>query len=153
MHDERAQADQQQDRQPKDARQKYEPPRLEPLGTMVELTEGMGPLTLDLSGLRAASSDRALKENFEAVDPHAVLDAVRALPVETWNYISDEPSTRHIGPMSQEFAAAFAVGADDRQISLVDANGVCLAAVQALAARVEALEAELAGMRAGSVGA
>jgi hypothetical protein len=131
----------------KDEREAYEPPKLEPLGTMLELTEGMGFFSLDLGGL-AHSSDRAAKENFAGVDPEAVLDAVRGLDVQTWNYKADDASIRHIGPMAQDFAAAFGVGNDDKSIMNVDAQGVCLAAIQALAARIEALEAENARLRA-----
>ena len=132
---------------PEDAREPYEPPKMEALGTMLELTEGMGPFTLDLSGLRS-SSDRALKENFASVDPDDVLEAVRRLPVQTWNYTAESASVRHIGPMSQDFAAAFGVGPDDRHITAVDANGVCLAAIKALAGQVEELEAKLAAASA-----
>jgi hypothetical protein len=39
----------------RESREEYEPPKLELLGTMVELTEGMGVSVLDLSGLRAVS--------------------------------------------------------------------------------------------------
>ena len=44
--------------------------------------------------------------------------------------------------------AAFGVGEDPRTISAVDADGVALAAIQALTARVEAQEVELAALRA-----
>jgi hypothetical protein len=136
------------DRKPEDDREPYEPPTMHALGTMLELTEANQFHALDLSGLSPASfSDRALKENFGPVDPSAVLEAVRQIPIETWNYTKDDASVRHIGPMAQDFAAAFGVGNDDRMIMAVDANGVCLAAIQALAARVEALEAELAAAR------
>jgi hypothetical protein len=128
-------------------RETYEPPKLEALGTMLELTEGMGAFTLDLGGL-SHSSDRAVKENFGGVDPEEVLDAIRALDVQTWNYKADDASVRHIGPMAQDFAAAFGVGEDDRKIMNVDAQGVCLAAIQALATRIEALETEIATLRA-----
>jgi hypothetical protein len=139
-------------RDAEEKREQYEPPKLEPLGTMFELTEQFSFFTLDLAGL-GPSSDRALKENFETVDPASVLDAVRRLPVERWNYKAEDPSIRHIGPMAQDFAALFEVGQDDRTISVVDANGVCLAAIKALAAelesrdaRIEALEAEVAAL-------
>ena len=39
---------------------------------------------------------------------------------------------RHIGPMAQDFYAAFGVGGDDTSISTVDADGVSLAAIQGL---------------------
>jgi hypothetical protein len=56
--------------------------------------------------------------------------------------------------MAQDFHAAFGLGASDREITLVDANGVLIAAVQALyrglqdkEAQVGALEQELAAQR------
>jgi hypothetical protein len=50
--------------------------------------------------------------------------------------------------MAQDFAAAFEVGADNRRIDLVDANGVALAAIQALARRLAAQETEIAALNA-----
>jgi hypothetical protein len=44
---------------------------------------------------------------------------------------------------SQDFREAFGLGESDRNISTVDALGVCMAAIQALAARVEVLEGKL----------
>src|SRR3954463_4212154 len=144
MQDDRA-----KEGRPEETREPYEPPRMEPLGTMLELTEANEFHALDLSGLSPASfpSDRNIKENFAAVDPAEVLDGVRRLPIETWNYRTDAPAVRHVGPMAQDFAAMFELGEDDRVIANVDAQGVCLAAIQALAARVEALETELATLR------
>jgi hypothetical protein len=90
-------------------------------------------------------SDRALKEEFAPVDCTAILDRVTQLPIETWRYVGQAP--RHIGPMAQDFAAAFHVGPDDRHIDLLDASGVALAAIQALARRVQVQDAELAALR------
>ena len=42
--------------------------------------------------------------------------------------------------MAQDFAAAFGLGPDERVITSVDAQGVSLAAAQALYARLVALE-------------
>jgi trimeric autotransporter adhesin len=47
-----------------------------------------------------------LKANFEAVDPGHVLERVVAMPISTWNF-KEDPGTRHIGPMAQDFKAAF----------------------------------------------
>ena len=55
-----------------------------------------------------------------------------SIPISTWYYRSQNPSIRHIGPMAQDFHAAFKVGQDDRYISTVDENGVALAAIQEL---------------------
>lgn len=39
---------------------------------------------------------------------------------------------RHMGPMAQDFREAFGLGEDEKHISTVDAQGVALAAIQAL---------------------
>ena len=46
--------------------------------------------------------------------------------------------------MAQDFAATFGLGSNNRQIAVVDANGVCMASIQALQRRILALEAEVA---------
>ena len=80
------------------------------------------------------------------------MERVARLPITTWNYRNDEPSLRHIGPVAQDFAAAFAVGADDKHIAALDGNGVALAAIQGLNQKVEsgnaALRAENAELKA-----
>jgi hypothetical protein len=77
-----------------------------------------------------------------------MLNRVRELPISTWNYTSDDPAVRHIGPMAQDFAALFGVGADDRHIHPLDSQGVALAAIQGLLGEVEALRAENARLAA-----
>ncbi len=91
------------------------------------------------TGTITGSSDRNVKENFTPVNPRDVLDKVAALPIQRWNYIGDEKAP-HIGPVAQDFHAAFAVGMDDKHISMVDADGIALAAIQGLN---EKLQAEL----------
>ncbi len=93
------------------------------------------------------SSDRNLKENFSAVDPASILTKVAALPVQTWNYKSDPASLRHIGPMAQDFSAAFHVGMDDKHIATVDADGVALAAIQGLYELLQKDQVEIARLR------
>lgn len=97
-------------------------------------------------GSNIVVSDRNAKEAFAPVDTGMILDRVARLPIETWRYKGD--GIRHIGPMAQDFAAAFDVGPDNRHIDLVDASGVAFAAIQALAGRVSAQETELAALRA-----
>lgn len=96
----------------------------------------------------AIVSDRALKANFGSVDPADMLARVRALPISTWNYTSDDPAIRHVGPMAQDFAALFGVGADDRHIHPLDGQGVALAAIQGLAEELARLRAENAQLAA-----
>lgn len=99
-------------------------------------------------------SDRNLKENVADIDNRAILDRVANLPIREWNYKQQDAKIRHIGPMAQDFAAAFGVGEDDRLISAVDANGVALAAIQALYAQtqeqskqIEALQKQIAELQ------
>jgi len=93
-------------------------------------------------------SDRSAKANFGSVDPVDMLERVRALPITTWNYTSDDPAVRHIGPMAQDFAAAFGTGADDRHIHPMDGQGVALAAIQGLLDQVTELRGENARLAA-----
>jgi hypothetical protein len=77
-------------------------------------------------------SDRAVKENFRPIDAGAVLEQIAHMPIETWNYIAEGAAVRHLGPMAQDFRAAFGLGTDERTITEVDANGVAFAAIQGL---------------------
>ena len=88
------------------------------------------------TGTVTGSSDQNAKEHFAAVSPREVLDQVAALPISRWNYKADA-SVTHVGPMAQDFYAAFRVGQDDTHISMVDADGVALAAIQGLNEKVE----------------
>ena len=100
--------------------------------TMMWLTDS----GLSVNGTFVSSSDRNVKENFKPVDPRAVLDKVAALPLSEWNYKTDTTS-RHLGPMAQDFYAAFNVGPDDKHIAVVDEGGVALAAIQGLNQKLE----------------
>ena len=78
-------------------------------------------------------SDRNAKEDFAVVNPNAVLEKVSALPITEWKYKVDGDNLRHIGPMAQDFYAAFGLnGSDDKHIATVDESGVALAAIQGL---------------------
>ncbi|HEU5433560.1 MAG TPA: tail fiber domain-containing protein [Thermomicrobiales bacterium] len=94
------------------------------------------------------SSDRARKRDLAGVDPADMLARTAALPIATWSYTFDDPSVRHVGPMAQDFAAAFGVGADDRHIHPIDGQGVALAAIQGLYAEVQRLQSEQAALQA-----
>lgn len=82
-------------------------------------------------------SDRNLKRDFAEVDAAAVLAKLRALPITTWRYEAEPEHVRHLGPMAQDFRSAFGLGNSERAFFAVDAHGVTMAALQALARRVE----------------
>jgi hypothetical protein len=88
------------------------------------------------------SSDRNVKENFRPVSTREILDKVTSLPVPRWNFKQDK-SGEHIGPMAQDFYAAFAVGPDDKHITTVDEGGIALAAIQGLNEKVEKKDATI----------
>lgn len=100
------------------------------------------------SGTWTSLSDRHAKEHLSDVDVQAVLAKLAVLPVQQWNYRTQDAAIRHIGPMAQDFHAAFGLGDSERGIATVDADGVAFAAIQALHIRNERLERENASLRA-----
>jgi len=88
-------------------------------------------------------SDRNAKENFQPVNSTEVLAKVAALPLTTWNYKSQDARIHHLGPMAQDFKAAFGLGESDTGITTVDADGVALAAIQGLNQKLNEKNAEI----------
>jgi trimeric autotransporter adhesin len=131
------------------------PLTLNPLGNNVGINKPDPATALDVNGVVTAttfapSSDRNLKENLSSVQPREVLDKVVGLTVSCWNFKGEE-ATRHVGPMAQDFYEAFGLGADNKHIATVDADGVALAAIQGLNQKLEtknaALEKEITELR------
>ena len=96
---------------------------------------------LYVNGAFVARSDRNAKQDFEPVDSRDVLEKVAALPVMHWRY-TNNPANVHLGPVAQDFHAAFGLGQDDQTIATVDADGVALAAIQGLNEKVESRSQE-----------
>lgn len=76
-----------------------------------------------------------------------MLERVAALPISTWSYRAEDPSTRHLGLTAQDFAAAFRLGNGDKTISTIDADGVALAAIQGLHQILQEKDAQLAAQQ------
>jgi len=104
-------------------------------------------------------SDRNAKDALRPVDARAVLEKVAAMPLATWHYKTQDTKYRHMGPMAQDFYAAFELGETNTGIDTVDADGVALAAIQGLnallaekdaklSARLDSKEREIAALRA-----
>lgn len=108
----------------------------------------------------ATLSDRNLKKDFAAVDSQAVLDKLDRIPVEYWHYKWEKDTdVPNLGPMAQDFKAAFYPGRDDKSITTLEFDGVELAAIQGLnkklqiesqksETRIQKLEAENADLKA-----
>src|SRR6185503_18610490 len=103
---------------------------------------------LTIAGTLTQNSDRNTKDGIESVDTRAVLDQVAALPISTWHFKSDDTNVRHMGPMAQDFASAFQLGADDHHLAPVDVGGVALAAIKALNEVVQEKDAKLKALEA-----
>jgi len=89
-------------------------------------------------------SDRNAKANFTPLNERAILEKVVALPVSEWNFKTGQPDVKHIGPMAQDFHAAFGLdGMDDKHIAITDEGGVALAAIQGLNQKVDEKEAQI----------
>jgi hypothetical protein len=100
------------------------------------------------SGTWASLSDRSMKTRIVPLDGDAVLARIARLPVSEWSYRTEDPRVRHVGPMAQDFYAAFHLGEDDRHITSIDEDGIALAAIKALHAENGRLQAKNAGLRA-----
>jgi hypothetical protein len=99
------------------------------------------------SGTWGSTSDRAVKENFHAIDARQVLAKVAAMPIETWNYIAEGRHVRHLGPVSQDFWTAFRLGPNDTTITNIDEAGVALAAIQGLHQLMQQKNAEITELK------
>ena len=89
------------------------------------------------------TSSKQEKRGFESVDAVAVLEKVAALPISEWSYKADNPNVRHLGPMSEDFHAAFGLGKSDKGLTAIDTSGVALAAIQGLIEENAELEQRL----------
>ncbi len=105
---------------------------------------GGGLARLTNGGTWTNASSRSYKENFTAVNGVDVLRRLVALPIMTWDYIGSAEGL-HMGPVAEDFKASFGLAGDGKSISTVDADGIALAAIQGLNAK---LESENAALRA-----
>jgi len=112
-------------------------------GTRVELARIDHNGNLFTTGSVNPPSDRNVKTNFASINATEILQRLVNVPIQHWAY-TNKPGVRHIGPMAQDFHAAFGVGADDKHISTVDADGVALAAIQGLHQQLQETRQELA---------
>ncbi len=77
-------------------------------------------------------SDRNAKTQVTAIDSRAILQQLMSIPITQWSYRTQSSTIRHMGPMAQDFSAAFNIGEDAQYINAVDIDGVALASIQGL---------------------
>jgi hypothetical protein len=103
---------------------------------------------MTIRGTLTQGSSRSIKSLFAPVSSGYVLSQVVALPIYEWSYSSDEENTRHLGPVAEDFAAAFGLGVDDKHIAPGDTAGVALAAIKGLYELLETQQQQIAGYEA-----
>jgi hypothetical protein len=94
------------------------------------------------------TSDRNKKENFKTVNAQAVLEKLIQMPVTRWNMKGDRNKTLHIGPVAQDFKAAFGLGENNTTINSADAQGVAFAAIKGMYAKNQVLEQQVKSLEA-----
>ena len=117
-------------------------PNIAPLfGTVGDVSTGRDPsrglseTAAGISGIIGSvggASSRALKDTQSSVDNEATLAALMTIPVDIWTYKGE--NEEHIGTYAEDFKEAFGVG-DGKTINYLDAIGVLMSAVKALAER------------------
>jgi hypothetical protein len=95
-----------------------------------------------------SACDSATKEDFRTVDRKELLERVAVLRVRDYKMKDQNDGTRHIGPVAQDFHAAFGYGETEKGINTADADGVLLAAVQALYEQNQVQQAEIDALKA-----
>ncbi len=94
------------------------------------------------AGAWASVSDKRKKENFITLNPEEILLKIKDMPVTQWNYKAQDKTNHHIGPMAQDFYAAFKLSGNgnDTTITTSDIDGVNMIAIQALEKRTAELK-------------
>lgn len=107
---------------------------------------GIGGAFGSIVGALAFPSSEGIKTKKK---PISVLDAVKDMPVEEWEYKAgkgDGGGKRHVGPYAEDFKAKTGLG-DGKSISIIDAVGVNMGATKELAAQVDRLASKLDGKK------
>ena len=83
-------------------------------------------------GAWSCTSSRETKTDFTTMNPIDVLTRVASLQMTQWRYRTEVSGARHVGPMAEDFHAAFGLGDSTKTINVMDASGIALAAIQGL---------------------
>jgi hypothetical protein len=98
---------------------------------LTSVADGIGAQLVPSGASWTTLSDSNVKTGVTAIDHRQTLAKLAALPVTEWSYKHDT-KRRYIGPMAQDFRAAFGLGYDDKHISTIDTDGVTMSAIKGL---------------------
>jgi hypothetical protein len=99
------------------------------------------------SGSITPNSDVNAKTDFAPVNVAEILERVATLSLHQWRFKDEPDGVKHIGPMAQDFRAAFGLGEIPTAIATVDADGVALAAIQGLNQKLDQKSAEITELK------
>lgn len=102
---------------------------------------------MEIHGMLTEGSSRDLKTGFVPLDAREVLDRVNVLPISLWSYKREGLAVRHLGPMAEDFYAAFGLGANDKHVVPGDQASVALLVVQGLHQVVQEKDREIADLK------
>lgn len=103
-----------------------------------------------LGGAMIMKCSQEWKNSHGILTLDGIAEKVVRLPIHRWSYMPGvqapgcEPDKMHIGPMAEDFHEAFGLG-DDKTIHVIDAFGICLAALKAALLRLEVVERHFYG--------
>jgi hypothetical protein len=106
-----------------------------------DLSTGVRLLPGATSWIPVVKSDSTLKQVTGEVNGREILDKLADLQISKWSYKSQDPSIQHIGPMAQDFYGQFGLGDNEKNLPIIDAVGIALAAIQELNRKTEEIDA------------
>ncbi|MFC1476216.1 tail fiber domain-containing protein, partial [Candidatus Zixiibacteriota bacterium] len=108
---------------------------------------------LSFGGTWTNVSTRDAKEDFQPLDGEEVLTKIAAMAIESWQYKNTDE--KHIGPVAEDFVAAFDVGTiledgtrNDKSLAQSDVAGVALLAVKELYKQNQQQQLEIEELKA-----
>lgn len=92
-------------------------------------TQGFADVMGSMGGMGGIKCSKTFKENGESLDKEKILEGLKSLNIEKWNYKGEDQ--KHIGPYAEDFKEIFGVG-DGKTISPVDMLSVMFIGIQEL---------------------
>lgn len=116
------------------------------LGSMLgQFAGSAGGSSLIKAGISYFSSKK-IKTNKQPIKDAEILEEVKSLPVEQWDYKEGEgDGGRHVGPYAEDVRQKFGDKAapGGKAIDVISMNGITLSAVKALAKKVDRVETQV----------
>jgi len=89
-------------------------------------------------------SSRTAKRDFRTTNGRMLLAKLEKMPIDTWRYKGAPANERHLGPVAEDFHAAFGLGKSNRYIAPTDMAGVALASIKAMQREIVARDKRIA---------